>query len=207
MTLQFARDPQVTPATPPALTQPVIQPVAAQGGKDKGMPAPKAGYETFEFRNLREVPGLEVLTRLESQEALFERMRQELLRSGERIVFPEEPILSKTPYPGRAWLPLTKLAEPYFVCHERLYFEQQNFERGLWDFGVLTPVLEAGKFYFDIAALPYHCGTRPCQKYDCSAGKCLPGDPTPFYLYPVEVSLTGIVAEAGVVAAGFFIFP
>src|SRR5438093_5081772 len=76
MTLQFVRDPQVMPATPPAVTPPVIQPVAAQGGKDKGMPAPKAGYETFEFRNLREVPGLEVLTRLESQEALFERMRQ-----------------------------------------------------------------------------------------------------------------------------------
>src|SRR5262249_18466687 len=118
-----------------------------------------------------------------------------------------EPVLSKLPYQGRTWPDMAKLVEPDYVMHTRLLFEQQNFERGLWDLGILTPVLEAGIFYFDVAAPPYHLATRPCQQYDTSAGKCLPGDPTPFYLYPVEFSLTGAAAEAAVITGGFFIFP
>jgi hypothetical protein len=88
-----------------------------------------------------------------------------------------------------------------------LYFEQPNIERGLWDFGVFAPVLSVGKFYWDIATLPYHWGTRPGQHYDTSAGKCLPGDPIPFYLYPPELSLTGVAAQAAAVTGAFFIFP
>ena len=178
-----------------------------KGGKDQDQVPAKQEYLNLEFRNLREIPSLEVLTRLESQAALFERMRQESLRSGERIIFPEEPVLSKVPYPGRHWPEMAKLVEPNFLVHGRLLFEQQNLERGLWEFGVLTPVLSTGKFYWDVLALPYHAATRPCQQYDTSAGKCLPGDPTPFFLYPPEFSVTGLAAEAAVITSGFFIFP
>jgi hypothetical protein len=55
--------------------------------------------------------------------------------------------------------------------------------------------------------LPYHLGTRPLQQYECSAGKCMPGDPTPFLVYPEEISLTGLAAEVGAVTAAFFVFP
>jgi hypothetical protein len=97
--------------------------------------------------------------------------------------------------------------EPAYVAHGRLLFEQKNFERGLWDLGLFTPVVESTLFYFDVAALPYHLATRPCQQYDTSAGKCLPGDPAPFLLYPPELSYSGLVAELAVGTAMFFIFP
>ena len=148
-----------------------------------------------------------MLSRQESEKSLFERMRQVSLRIYERIIFPEEPLLAREPYPGRHWPQMAKLVEPVFVIHERLLFEQQNLERGLWEFGVLTPVLSTGKFYWDVLALPYHAATRPCQQYDTSAGKCLPGDPTPFFLYPVEFSVSGLAAEAAVVTGAFFVFP
>jgi hypothetical protein len=185
---------------------------SAQQQPDKlqpqGMETPKSYYdENLGLRGVREVPGLEVITRLEPESALFKRMKQEALKAGERIVFPEEPVLAKEPYPGRHWAHKTMQVEPCYVAHGRLLFEQQNFERGLWDLGPLTPVVEAGMFYFDVAALPYHVFTRPCQQYDTSAGKCMPGDPTPFYLYPPELSFPGAVAEVAVVTGLFFVFP
>ncbi len=153
------------------------------------------------------VPGLGRLTRLESEAALKERMRQEALRYGERLVFPDEPILSKEPFTARQWPPYVRHVEPYYVCYGRLLFEQKNFERYGWDLGPIAPLVSAGKFFWDVAWLPYHLGTRPCQQYECSAGYCLPGDPVPLLLYPPEVSVTGALAEAGVVTGLFFIFP
>jgi hypothetical protein len=197
---------QFNPVGPAAIGAP-IRSVAAQGDKEKPGPYGKADFEALEFRNLHEVPGLAVLTRLESEAALKERMRQETLKTGKRIIFPEEAVIAKEPYPGRDWAPKAMQIEPTFVCHDRLLFEQQNFERGLWDLGILTPVVCAGKFYVDVVALPYHLGTRPRQCYDCSAGKCLPGDPTPLFLYPPELSLTGLATEAGVLTGMFFVFP
>ena len=148
-----------------------------------------------------------MLTRLETEQDFKRRMEQEGKRNGDVVVFPEEPVLSKEPYPGRHWSPMAKYVEPAFVVHGRLYFEQPNFERGLWDLGIVTPLVSLGEFYADVLALPYHCGTRPGQNYDTSAGKCLPGDPTPFWLYPPELSFTGLVAEVAVGSGLFFIFP
>jgi hypothetical protein len=206
-TMSFHRDalPPKAPSAPKFLPGPASIELIGNQKTDKNYP--KSAYEGMEFRSLRELPGLEVVTRVESEASLKERMRQELLRSGERIVFPEEPVVSKQAYQGRHEPPLVAWAEPHFVTHGRLLFEQQNFERGLWDLGILGPLVSVGEFYFDLAMLPYHLGTRPLQQYDCSAGKCLPGDPSPFYVYPPEWSLTGLTAEAAVITGLFFIFP
>ncbi len=48
---------------------------------------------------------------------------------------------------------------------------------------------------------------QPSQCLECSAGKCLPGDPAPLALYPPQLSVTGLLAQSGAVAAGFFVFP
>jgi hypothetical protein len=153
------------------------------------------------------VPGLQRLTTLESEAALIQRMRQEARARGERLVFPEETTLSKEPYPGRHWSPYLKEVEPDYVCYQRLLFQQKNFERYGWDLGPITPILSAGKFYWDCAWLPYHLATRPCQQYECSTGYCLPGDPVPLLLYPPEISATGLLAQAAVVTGLVFIFP
>jgi hypothetical protein len=35
--------------------------------------------------------------------------------------------------------------------------------------------------------------------WDTSAGKCLPGSPTPYYLYPPGLTITGVLTEAGLI--------
>jgi hypothetical protein len=189
--------------SPPTGLNSGLQRTAVQPGKQR---APEEAAPEYNIR--LDVPGLQRLAgQLESESALMERMRQEARARGERLDFPKEPILAKEPYLGRNWSPLTRVVEPYYVCYGRLLFEQKNFERYGWDLGPVTPLLSAGKFYWDVLALPYHIGTRPFQQYEVSSGYCLPGDPVPLLLYPPEISVTGLMTEAAVVTALFFIFP
>ena len=162
-----------------------------------------------EYQIPLEPPGIQRIFRRDSEEQLKERMRQEARsrRPMERIVFPDEPILSKTPYFGRAWPQQCEKAEPNYVCYQRLLFEQKNAERYGWDLGPLNPVVAGGVFFKDVVFLPYNLFKDPCRKYECSAGYCLPGDPVPLLLYPPELSLTGALAEAATVLAIVAIFP
>ncbi len=115
--------------------------------------------------------------------------------------------LSKTPFPGRQWDPHTLRVEPNFVCHHRLYFEELNTERYGWDLGPIQPIVSTGYFFKDLLLLPYHFGTRPCQRYEDSAGYCLPGDSVPYLLYPFEISVTGGLLEAGFIIGGYALLP
>jgi len=155
-----------------------------------------------------DLPGPELLFKLDSEAALLERMRQERRKyKKEELTFPEQPVLSKETYLGRSW-PCTKMAvEPHYVCHKRLEFESLNFDRYGWEIGIFQPLVSVADFYKDVLAYPYHRFTDPCRCYECSAGKCLPGDPVPLLLYPPELSVSGAAAE--VFAAGILtaIFP
>jgi hypothetical protein len=185
-----------------------IQPVRfqppASGGR-YGTP------ETKDYQIQLEPPGLERLSRLDSEESLFQRIRTETIDRdpNERVEFPEEPILSRDGYYGRGpiWPHRDCLAEPYYVEYKRLFFEDKNSERYGWDFGALQPFVSAGLFYLDLALLPYHMATDPCRCYESNTGYCLPGDATPYLIYPPEISLTGAVAETAVVLALVAIFP
>lgn len=163
--------------------------------------------ETFQI--FIEPPDPERLFRRYSEMEWREQVRQDARRrpGQQRITFPEDVPLTKEPFAPRKFPPLTEIVEPAYVMHGRLYFEQRNFERQGWDLGILTPAVNLGVFYKDIVLLPYHWWTRPHQRYDTSAGKCMPGDPTPLYLYPFEWSVSGLVGQAGVMAGGFFAFP
>jgi hypothetical protein len=186
--------------------------LAAQQPQPGLPPLPEAKSvleELPEYQIQLEPPGPERLFRLESEQTLQERMRQEARQRPtlERIAFPEEPVLSTEAYTPRQFPPAQELAEANYVCYRRLYFEDINSERYGWDLGFIQPFVSAGKFYFDLIAFPYHCGTEPCRKFECSAGYCLPGDPVPYLLYPPELSLTGTIFEAGTISALFAIFP
>lgn len=104
---------------------------------------------------------------------------------------------TKVPYAPRVFAPSALRVEPMYVCYGRLFFEDKNTERYGWQLGPLQPLFSAAKFYSDLLAFPYNYGTRPCQRYEADAGYCLPGDPVPYLLYPVELSLTGGLLEAG----------
>jgi len=110
-------------------------------------------------------------------------------------------------FTGRSFEPRVKYVEPNFVCHRRLYFEEKNSERQGWELGPLQPFVSTGYFLKDFFFLPYHFATRPCDRWECSAGKCLPGDATPYLIYPIEFSVTGALFQAGTVVGLAAIFP
>jgi hypothetical protein len=120
------------------------------------------------------------------------------------------PTYPPAPPPGvveRPWEPLAEVVEPAYLCYGRLYFEQINQERYGWDLGCLQPLISAGIFYFDLAALPYNAATDPLRRYECNTGYALPGDPMPLLLYLPKPSLTGVLAEGAAVGLMLVIFP
>jgi hypothetical protein len=159
-----------------------------------------------------EPPGPERLFRLDTEAQVKERIRQENRRPGgiERMIFPEEPVVSSEPYNPeerrQKFRPSTEVAEPNYVCYGRTYFDQLNAERYGWELGVLQPAISLASFYYDVILLPYHMATDPCRHYECNSGYCLPGDPVPYLIYPPDINLTGLAAEAGVVTGLTFAF-
>ncbi len=191
----------------PAVVRVMQLPARAAAAPPIG-PAAKADESPTAYRIPFDLPGPERLFRLDSEEALFQRMMQEAReRKPEALVFPEQPVLAKEPYRGRDWPRTRMVVEPHYVCHGRLHFEQLNAERYGWDLGFFQPFVSLACFYKDVVLLPYHTFTDPCRCYDCNAGKCLPGDPVPLLLYPPELSLTGILAEGATIAGLAAIFP
>jgi hypothetical protein len=189
--------------TVPALQRTALQPV--RPGDRAPADDAQSGYQIQ-----LEPPGsIRLFGQLDSETALQKRWREQARerRPPENIAFPEEPVVSTQAYAGRAWPGMRCVAEPAYVCYGRLYFEQLNAERYGWDFGILHPIISAGVFYADLATWPYRWATDPFRCYDCNTGYCLPGSPVPLRLYPLGASLTGTIAEAGVVVALLAIFP
>lgn len=200
---------QVSPAYTGPVAMPTTQPALEPGttGAPMSSRQRKLTEEGQDYNIQLDFPGLGRTTRLESEAALKERMRNEFRRTGERITFPEEPVLAREPYQGRHWPNLAKRVEPHYVCYGRLHFEQPMSERYGWSFGAADPVVESLHFFTDVFLLPYHLGTRPFDHTECSAGRCLPGDAVPLALSPPQLSVTGLLAQTGAVVGGFFIFP
>jgi len=171
------------PVTKPTSQERVLPQAAAQPSK---LPPPARKVpepEDVSFTLRLDVPGPEVLFRLESEEEMRRRIRQE--RKGQRVQFPDSRILlSKTPFAGRDWDVMEEVVEPYYSVYRRLYFEQINAERYGWDYGFFAPLIAVGTFYFDFASLPFQFFCEPCRRYEYNSGLCLPGDPVPLYLYP-----------------------
>jgi hypothetical protein len=196
--LAFAQDAAAAPSAPVPPTQ-----IAMLQDEERALPPD----ELTESYVRLSVPSPDVLFQRDSEKSLMERMRQGELDKGRRIIFPREPAISKEAYAGRHFPPASEVVEPNYLCHKRLFFEEINSERYGWDLGIIQPLVSTGVFFWDVAWLPYHAFTRPCECYECNAGYCLPGDPVPYLCYPPEISVTGMAAEAGAAAALFAIFP
>ena len=165
--------------------------------------------EPLEYHLQLEPPGLQRLVRLDSEQQLNERLRQEARERPvpERIQFPEEPIISKEKYARRQFPHADMKVEPNYLVYQRLYFEERNSECYGWDLGIAQPLVSTGAFFWDVAALPYHLATDSFRFYDSDAGECLPGDPVPYLLYPPTLSMSGAVAEAGTIFVLLAVFP
>ena len=104
--------------------------------------------------------------------------------------------------------PQTQFIYPSYIVHRPLYFEEKNSERYGWELGIAQPAISALYFYKDVLFWPAHLASNVRERYDTNRGKCLPGSPVPYYLYPPEISLLGLGAEASaVIATAAFIVP
>jgi hypothetical protein len=203
-TISFHKEPEPPPEIRPAALQGPAQPPAAT--PPRYSTSQNADYSTY--RPQLEPPGSERVFRLESEASYNERLRQEAKDvSREQVVFPDEPIVSRERFQSRAFAARAMTVEPNYVLHKPLLFEQPNMERYGWDLGVISPVVSAGAFFGDVLTLPYHLGEEICRGPQTSAGKCLPGDPVPYLLYPPGLSLKGAIAELSAAAVLFVAFP
>lgn len=196
----------------PAASQPMPRGLLADPGPSNLQPTQyrSSGAEDIsEFEVDLEVPPRErIFGRLESESSLNQRIIALSRDKGKpKPIFPEYPPVTTEKYYGRKWPQLAEYAIPNYVNYDRLYFEQKNFERYGWDFGVLAPVVESLIFGADAALVPYNMFSDPFRRYECSAGYCLPGDPVPFLLYPPEISLTGGTAELAAIFTLIVMFP
>jgi hypothetical protein len=170
----------------------------------------KPGDEGSGFYVQTDLPGKDRLFGKRSSEREFRRwIEEDFVRTeaGQRVIFPESIKVTNETYQPRSFAGVTYEVTPFNVCHGRLYFEQPNWDRHGWEIGYLQPLISTGRFYYDVFMLPYHSWTDPCATRQCSAGKCLPGERTPLFLYPERISVTGLAAQTLAVGAGFFIFP
>jgi hypothetical protein len=184
----------------PAKAEPIVQ-VQAQGLR--GM-----GDDVDDFVKI-ELPGPQRLFMRETEEQFFDRVRAHMRKQpdGGRVIFPEQTPVSREPYRARAFPAMLAQVEPCYVCHGRLYLEQPNFERLGYDFGVLTAPICLGVFYYDTLLLPYHAWSDLRVRYECSAGKCMPGDQAPFTIPRERFSVTGLVGQSGTMIGLGFLFP
>jgi hypothetical protein len=153
------------------------------------------------------------------EKAIMERLREDLKADKKwtpelekYLVFPALPVISP---PGVAYQPKTVgyeprklMVEPGYVVHRRLHFEEKNAERTGWDLGPLQTLVSATYFWRDTLLLPQSLASGCVYGFwDTSAGKCLPGNTSPYYLYPLGLTRTGTIVEGAAITGGFFLFP
>ena len=95
-----------------------------------------------------------------------------------------------------------------YVVHRRLHFEDVNTERYGWDLGIVQPFFSTVNFYKDVFLWPQSLASGCAYGFwDTNAGKCLPGSPTPYYLYPPGLTITGSVFETVIITGAAFAIP
>jgi hypothetical protein len=199
--------------TPPTLPRPLVPPSAIQPVQGQmPMPIPRQSDTDTSPISLDIPEFMRIFNRLDTEAALQERIRQEgRERDPEQpersIIFPDEVTLTKEQYPGRHWPRQVCYAEPNYILYYRLYFQELNSERYGWDLGPISPLVSTMYFFRDVAMFPYNFGTDICRAHDSNAGYCLPGDPVPYLLYPIELSWTGTGVEAATIVTLLAVFP
>ncbi len=206
-TINFTMVPQQDQAQNPneGVTNQSLQPQPGPPIQRTGFQRP--GVDDSGFYINTELPGVLRLFKRTSEKTFQKELELEFNRTGQRIAFPPEPQVSNEPYQPRVFASIVREVTPSVVCHGRVFFEQPNFDRHGWELGYLQPFISGGVFLYDVVLFPYHSWTDPCDVFECSAGKCLPGDRTPLYWYREKLSFTGLVGQSLAIGTGLVMFP
>lgn len=127
--------------------------------------------------------------------------------------FPPLPVVSPPGVQYQAktstYPPRQAILEPGYVVHRKLHFEERNAERMGWDLGPMQTLISAGYFWRDVLLLPQSVVSGWCRgAWDTNAGKCLPGSPAPYYIYPLGLTVSGTAFETlSAIGIGFAFFP
>jgi len=104
--------------------------------------------------------------------------------------------------------PMQTTYDALYIVHRRLHFEDKNSERYGWDLGAIQPLVSTLLFYKDVAMWPQSLASGVHYGFwDTNAGKCLPGSPTPYFLYPPGLTITGSAFEGVLLTGLAFVFP
>ena len=113
-------------------------------------------------------PTRDQLFRVQSEQALKDRLRQELPKV-KKVEFPkgatpirETPSADLTPFPERVVFPISG-----DVCYRPLYFEDKRTERFGHYVPCVQPLLSAGRFYGGVLILPYRMWMAPPWTFEC----------------------------------------
>jgi hypothetical protein len=214
------------PTIPVPVQNPAIGrvPVAALGGqkdedKDKKKDPPVTPVKPPTPEEIAQYTKLESPERIFSMpddEQLQRYIRDKMLKENptadpKELRFPVIPPVGGT----AAYVPKTGTYPPMqvtydstYVVHRRLHFEDKNTERYGWDLGIIQPAVSAFLFYKDVFLWPQSLASGCAYGFwDTNAGKCLPGSPTPYLLYPPGLTITGSVFEGVMVTGISFAIP
>ena len=143
------------------------------------------------------------------EKAIIEIVRKEWNIAGvdKSLRFPDESPVGVGSYVPKTvnYLPSQVAYDSLYIVHRRLHFEDKNTERSGWDMGIVQPFVSAMTFYKDFLFWPSHLASGFAYGFwDTDKGKCLPGSPTPYMLYPPGLTTTGSAFEAVIVTGAVF---
>lgn len=199
----------IAPPAPPPIFSPLSMPITqapAVTGQPEAQPFPAPVKPPFKVAD----PKRDEVFRFDSDALLSTRIQKELAdQYGEKtkVEMPALPtIASKSPI-LRSMPSMQVQIEPAYVVHRRLYFEEKNAERAGWDLGAAQPIASALIFYKDVVFYPFKLSSNLLEAYDTSAGKNLPGSPTPLLLYPPEITLFGAAVGTATIIGTAAVIP
>jgi hypothetical protein len=152
----------------------------------------------------------------ELEQAIMNRLRQDAKEAGLKL---DEKMLKFPPLPDVAggltykpktgtYPPMQVTYVPTYIIHRRLHFEELNSERYGWDLGIIQPFVSTLYFYKDVLLWPNSLASGCAYGFwDTNAGKCLPGSPTPYFLYPPGLTITGTAVEGVIITGAAFALP
>ena len=201
--------------TIPAAAQKSDSPVPSQGQTIEDLKKDRKKYVTLPATaDVFAFPGDRAL-----EQVILDRLRQDERAAGRDpnmkyppiLTFPTtEPVGGGIAYqPKTATYPPMRIHhEPLYVVHRRLHFEEKNAERYGWDLGIIQTFVSAAYFYKDVLLWPNSLASGVVSGFwDTNAGKCLPGSPTPYMLYPPGLTITVSVVEGLFVTGVAFAIP
>jgi hypothetical protein len=193
----------------------VVVPAAA-GGQDDKKEKPVPPLPPEDVAKYTKLEGPERIFAMPDDEGLQRLIREKMLIENpatkpKDVRFPDYPDVGG----GVAYVPKTAsyppmraTYDPLYVVHRRLHFEDRNTERQGWDLGIIQPAVSAVLFYKDVFFWPHSLASGCAHGFwDTSAGKCLPGSPTPYLLYPPGLTTSGSVFQTVMVTGMAFAIP